>query len=380
MQQQPNQTHLAEKTDYKKTYMKKKLHKIHSKLAPLTAVHHLNRKGAIALIAILAILTIAGISVLTMLTSHPIQSPVARYVYIDEDDNLDSVCVKMERDLQAKSLTGLRLLGNLTSYKNHIHTGAYRFGQDDHTLKIFRDLRAGQQTPVKMVVPSVRTIGQLIARVAPQIMADSAQIQQLIADSAYIDSLGFNKQTLPALFIPNTYEVYWNMNARAFIRRMQREYEVFWNSQRKQKAKALQLDPIEVSILASIVEEETANNAEKPRVAGLYWNRLQRGIPLQADPTIKFSLQDFGLRRILFKHLEVESPYNTYKHVGLPPGPIRIPSLVGLNSVLNREEHKYLYMCAKEDFSGTHNFAKTLSQHNANARRYQQALNKRKIK
>ena len=377
--------------------MKKRLHKIHTQLkarnlkktaqsarrvmiASFTNALQLNRKGINAIIVLLVVLTIAGISVLSMLTSHPIQSPVARYLYIDEDDNLDSICIKMERDLGAQSLTGLKLLANFTSYKEHIHTGAYRFGQDDHTLKIFRDLRAGQQTPVKMVVPSVRTIGQLIARVAPQIMADSASIHQLLTDSAFIDSLGFNQQTLPALFIPNTYEVYWNMNERTFIRRMHREYEVFWNSQRKQKAKSLKLDPVEVSILASIVEEETANNAEKPRVAGLYWNRLQRGIPLQADPTIKFSLQDFGLRRILFKHLEVESPYNTYKHVGLPPGPIRIPSLVGLNSVLNREEHKYIYMCAKEDFSGTHNFAKSLSQHNANARRYQQALNKRKIK
>ena len=340
----------------------------------------LNRKAAITILTVLVILTIGGISVLSLLTSHPIQTPVSRYLYIDEDDNFDSICIKMERDLGAKSLTGLKFLGNITSYKEHIHTGAYRFDQQDHTLKIFRDLRAGHQTPVKMVVPSVRTVPQLISRVAPQIMADSVDIQALLNDSAFVDSLGFNPQTLPALFIPNTYEVYWNMNARSFIRRMHREYEVFWNKKRRDQARALKLDPIEVSTLASIVEEETANNAEKPRVAGLYWNRLQRGIPLQADPTIKFSLQDFGLRRILFKHLEVESPYNTYKHVGLPPGPIRIPSVIGLKSVLNREEHKYLYMCAKEDFSGTHNFAKTLSQHNANARRYQQALNRRKIK
>ncbi len=377
--------------------MKKKLHNTIKKLnkhalkqtahtikqvgvAPFYAVRHANRKVTWGLACVLAVLTIGGVSVLSMLTSHPIQSPVARFLYIDEDDNFDSICVKMERDLDMRSLTGFKLLSACTNYKEHIHTGAYRFSNAHHTLRIFKDLRAGHQTPVKLVVPSVRTLPQLISRVAPQIMADSTEIQQLLSDSIFVNQLGFNKYTLPALFIPNTYEVYWNMNAKAFVRRMHREYEVYWNKTRRDKARELKMDPIEVSILASIVEEETANNAEKPRVAGLYWNRLQRGIPLQADPTVKFSLQDFGLKRILFKHLEVESPYNTYKYIGLPPGPIRIPSIVGLNSVLNREEHKYLYMCAKEDFSGTHNFARTLSQHNVNARKYQQALNKRKIR
>ena len=338
------------------------------------------RKQALVVMGVLAVLMVMGVAVMALLTAHPVKSPGARFVFIDEDDNLDSVCVKMERDLGARQLTGLRLLGYCSKYKHHIHTGAYRFGPEDNTWRIFNDLRAGHQTPVELVVPSTRTVGQLIRRVAPQIMADSAEVQRLLADSAFVDSLGFNRQTLPALFIPNTYEVYWNMNARAFIRRMHREYKVFWNKKRKEQARSLNLDPIEVSILASIVEEETANNAEKPKVAGLYLNRLKIGMPLQADPTIKFSLQDFGLKRILFKHLEVESPYNTYKYVGLPPGPIRIPSVVGLNSVLNRDDHKYLYMCAKEDFSGTHNFARTLSQHMNNARRYQQALNRRKIR
>lgn len=366
---------------FNKQTLKKTAHTVKQiGMAPIVLTSKMHRKLAIGILSALVVLTIGGVGILTMLTSHPVQSPVAHYLYIDEDDNFDSICVKMERDLGAKSLTGLRFLAACTSYKQHIHTGAYRFNATHHTLKIFRDLRAGHQTPVKLVVPSVRTIPQLITKIAPQIMADSADIQHLLSDSLFVDSLGFNPQTLPALFIPNTYEVYWNMNAKAFIRRMHREYEVFWNKKRREQARALNLNPIEVCILASIVEEETANNEEKPRVAGLYLNRLKRGIPLQADPTIKFSLQDFALRRILFKHLEVDSPYNTYKHAGLPPGPIRIPSVVGLNSVLNREDHQYLYMCAKEDFSGTHNFARTLSQHNANARRYQQALNRRKIK
>ena len=340
----------------------------------------MKKKPAILLISILLLLTISGITIISLLASHPIQTSVSHYLYIDEDDSFDSICVKMKRDLGVKDLNGLKFLGMCSKYKNHIHTGAYLFDQNDNTWKIFNDLKAGHQTPVRMLIPSVRTVDQLIKRVAPQIMADSASISQLLNDSVFCDSLGFTKQTLPAFFIPNTYEVYWNMDARAFVRRLHREYKVFWNKKRREQAKALNLDPIEVSILASIVEEETANNAEKPRVAGLYLNRLKIGMPLQADPTIKFSLQDFGLKRILFKHLEVESPYNTYKNIGLPPGPIRIPSIIGLNSVLNREEHNYLYMCAKEDFSGTHNFARSLSQHANNARRYQQALNRRKIK
>ena len=338
------------------------------------------KKAILWMSSILLTGMVGGIALLTILTSHPVPAGASNFLYIDEDDNFDSVCVKMERDLKAESLMGLKFLGNLSSYKKHIHTGAYRFSETDHVWKIFNDLKAGHQTPVRMVVPSVRTVGQLLQRVTPQIMADSASIARLLGDSLFCDSLGFNKYTLPAFFIPNTYEVYWNMDARKFIRRMHREYNVFWNKQRKEKAKALNIDPVEVSILASIVEEETANNGEKPMVAGLYLNRLKLGMPLQADPTIKFSLQDFGLRRILFKHLEVESPYNTYKNVGLPPGPIRIPSVVGLESVLNRADHPYLYMCAKEDFSGTHNFAKTLSAHLRNARKYQQALNTRKIK
>lgn len=185
---------------------------------------------------------------------------------------------------------------------------------------------------------------------------------------------------MPALFIPNTYEAYWNTDAKAFIHRMKKEYERFWTQERRDKAQACGLTPIEVSTLASIVEEETANKSEMPMVAELYLNRLQDGMPLQADPTIKFSLQEFGLRRILHKHLEVESPYNTYKHAGLPPGPIRIASIQGIESVLNHAQHDYLYMCAKEDFSGTHNFAATFAEHQANARRYQQALNKRNIR
>lgn len=302
------------------------------------------------------------------------------YIYIDEDDNIDSVYIKIEENLNPKTIGGIKFLSWIQDYDKNIFTGAYKFDSETSSLQAFRKLKSGSQTPVKLIIPSTRMIDKLIGKATKQIMADSAQIMNLLKDSSYIASLGFNKETLPALFIPNTYEVYWNMSAEGLIKRMKKEYDSYWNENRLAKAKAIGMSPIEIATLASIVEEETANNAEKPIVAGLYINRLKRGIPLQADPTVKFSLKDFGLKRILFKHLEVDSPYNTYKITGLPPGPIRIPSVTGLNSVLNYTHHNYIYMCAKEDFSGTHNFASTLSQHNINARKYQQALNKRNIK
>ena len=174
--------------------------------------------------------------------------------------------------------------------------------------------------------------------------------------------------------------MYWNVSLDGLMQRMKREHDAYWNADRKQKAAAQGLTPNEVATLASIIDEETANNAEKPMIAGMYLNRLKRGMLLQADPTVKYALKDFTLQRILNRHLEVESPYNTYKYAGLMPGPIRVPSVQAIEAVLNPAQHDYLYMCAKEDFSGTHNFARTLSEHMQNARRYQQALNKLGIK
>ena len=211
-------------------------------------------------------------------------------------------------------------------------------------------------------------------------MLDSIELAEFTKQTIYISRIGYTKETLPSLFLPNTYEVYWDIKPERLMIRFMEERRKFWNNERLAKAEKLGLTKEEVATLASIVDEETNNNEEKPIVAGLYLNRLKRGIPLQADPTVKYALGDPTRRRILNKDLEVESPYNTYKNTGLPPGPIRIATTQALESVLNYKKHDYLYMCAKEDFSGTHNFAKTLGEHNANARRYQQALNARNIK
>jgi len=183
-----------------------------------------------------------------------------------------------------------------------------------------------------------------------------------------------------ALFVPNTYDVYWNMSVEGLMQRMVKEHEHFWQGDREAKAATLQLTPVEVCTLASIIDEETANNQEKPMIAGMYLNRLKSDMPLQADPTIKFALKQFALKRIWQKLLQTDSPYNTYKNTGLPPGPIKIASIRGIDAVLNAVSHDYLYMCAKEDFSGTHNFARTYQEHLQNAARYTKALNERGIK
>lgn len=312
--------------------------------------------------------------------SQPFQISETGYIYIDRDDNIDSVYNQIIKVGNPKSMKGFKIIAEQKGYDKNIKTGRYAIKPTDNMRYLHRRLSLGYQTPANLTIGSVRTMDRIARNASRQLMIDSTEIIGLLNDTAYLNTIGYTTQTIPALFIPNTYEVYWNISAEDFMKRMIKEHKVFWNEERIKKAKSIGLTPEEVATLASIVEEETAVNAEKPVVAGLYINRLKRGMLLQADPTIKFSLQDFGLKRILFKHLEVNSPYNTYKHAGLPPGPIRIPSIQGLESVLNHAHHNYLYMCAKEDFSGTHNFAVTSAQHAANARRYQQALNRRNIK
>ena len=261
----------------------------------------------------------------------------------------------------------------------NVHPGHYVLKNGMNNNQLVNMLRGGLQTPVKVKFNNIRDVDQLAGRIATQIEADSASIANVLHNQDYINQLGFNKYTIPALFLPDTYEFYWNTDAEGFVVRMFQEYNKFWTKERKQQAQAKGLTPIQVSILASIVNKETNMTDEMPRVAGVYINRLRNNWLLQADPTLIFAWNDFSIRRVLDRHKEIESPYNTYKYVGLPPGPICIPSIAAVKAVLNAEYHHYFYFCAKEDFSGYHNFAKTLSEHNRNAVRYQQALNQRGI-
>jgi len=261
-----------------------------------------------------------------------------------------------------------------------IRKGRYVLPIPASSKNIISILRGGKQTPLSMTIQNVRTIDQMCGRVAAKLEFDSIALADYLA--THFDTMaGTKAETRLTRFIPNTYEFYWTVTPEDFCKRMLKEYERFWTAERMDKAKAIGLSQEEVYTLASIIEKETNHNPEKSRMAGVYLNRIRDSIPLQADPTIVFALGDFEIRRILYGHLEVRSPYNTYRNLGLPPGPIFMPGLASIDAVLNREQHEYLYFCARptEDGPG-HAFASTLPAHNENARRYQRWLDAQGIR
>jgi len=270
------------------------------------------------------------------------------YVYPKWNDvQLDSALHSVIPD--EKSIPRVKRLLSFYKFDPNVRVGAYRLHAGMTARQMALKLSRGSQSPIRVAL--------------------------LYNDSVCAD-LGFTKATLPALFLPDTYEFYWTVTPESFLQKMKREYRIYWEGKREQQAKRWGLTPVEVATLASIVEEETNKRDEMGKVAGLYMNRLRKGMPLQADPTVKFAHGDFSLKRILNVHLTIESPYNTYRVTGLPPGPIRIPSKQVIDAVLTHIPNGYFYMCAKEDFSGYHNFAVTLAEHQRNAIRYQQALNR----
>ena len=262
--------------------------------------------------------------------------------------------------------------------RSHIQPGRYLLENGMNNNQLVNLFRSGNQQPVKIVVRSTRSKEVFSGFIAKHIEADSVSILKFMSDNENFD-IENKKVSWMTLCIPNTYELYWNTNADQFFKRMTREYQSFWNNDRRLKLEKVNLNEFEVSILASIVQQETAMDDEKPTVAGVYMNRLNKGKRLEADPTLIYAVGDFGIKRVLDKHKEVESPYNTYKHKGLPPGPICMPTISSIDAVLNYEKHNYLFFCAKEDFSGYHNFARSYTQHIRNAKKFRRELNKRRI-
>ena len=302
------------------------------------------------------------------------------YLYVPSGADLNEVM---------DSLTGHGFLAKPERFRHYagqknlderLKAGRYKLTDGMSYRALINRLVIGDQAPVNLTFNNIRTLDRLAAAASRYIEADSVELVSALTNRTNAEKYGFTPETFIGMFIPNTYQFYWNTSAEGFMERMKSEYDRFWTAERDAKREKLGLSRDEVSTLASIVAEETVKADEMPRVAGVYINRLKINMPLQADPTVKFAVGDFTLRRILFKHLEVDSPYNTYKYSGLPPGPICVPPIRAIDAVLDHEDHSYLYFCAKEDFSGYHNFARTLAEHNRNARIYQDALNRRGIR
>ncbi len=266
-------------------------------------------------------------------------------------------------------------VAKILGYQEGVKSGLYRIEPNMNNLDLVRMLRAGRQVPVQVTFNTIRTKEELAKKITANLEVSEEQFLALLQDSVYIRNFEFEEETILSLFIPNTYEFWWNTSATGLFDRMHEEYQKFWTEERKQKAAALGLSQKEVSTLASIVQAESQKSDERPRIAGVYLNRLRMGMPLQADPTLVFAAGDFTIKRVTAKQMAIDSPYNTYKYTGLPPGPINLPDLNSLDAVLNYEKHSYLYFCAKEDFSGYHSFAVSYDEHLSNARRYQRALN-----
>ena len=302
------------------------------------------------------------------------------YLYIKTGSGFDEVYSTIKEEGIVKDSVSFLNAANNMDYPPSVKPGRYRLTKGMSNRSFINMLKAGNQEPVKISFQNVRLKHTLAGMVAKKLETDSASIGSLLDSAAFVKKYGFNTDNVYTMFIPNSYEVYWNTSAEKFFARMHDEYEKFWTPERKSKAEKLDLTPAEVSILASIVDGEALMDKEMPTIAGLYMNRLKKGMKLEADPTVIFAANDFTIRRVLNKHLRISSPYNTYMNTGLPPGPIGMPSINAIDAVLNHTTHQYIYMCAKEDFSGYHNFATTLAEHSRNARKFQQALNERNIK
>lgn len=302
------------------------------------------------------------------------------YLYIHSGWEFEDVMGSIVQLQVVKDTTSFRWAAEKMDYPIRVKAGKYKLEPGMTNRVLLNKLGGGFQEPVNLRFENVRLKENFAALLANQLEPDSIAFISLLSSESIADQYGFDSENFFSMFIPNTYEFYWNTSAELFIERMAKEYKRFWNTERLEKADNLNLTPQEVSTLAAIVKGEALHVAEMPTIAGLYINRLRRGMLLQADPTVIFANNDFTIRRVLYRHLRLDSPYNTYMYTGLPPGPIMMPSIASIDAVLNYQQHNYLYMCAKEDFSGYHNFAVTQAEHNVNARRFQQALNERNIR
>ena len=297
-----------------------------------------------------------------------------RILIVKEGQTFKDVQKELHDGKFVQDLISFSFLAKIMDYDEQIKPGRYMLKENMSNLRAIQLLKSGAQDPVSITFNNVRLIPELAEKITRNLGMTPQEFEAAVVQFAMSNSYGLNKDNVLVMFIPNTYKVYYNIVPEALVKRMYQEYEKFWTDERKEKAKKIGLTLTEVSVLASVVQAESVREDEAPTIAGLYMNRLKQGIPLQADPTLVFAVGDFTLKRILNVHKEIDSPYNTYKYAGLPPGPINMPEISSLEAVLNFKPSDYLYMCAKEDFSGRHNFTSDYNEHMNNAIRYQKAL------
>jgi len=338
-------------------------------------------KTKVILGALLVLLVIGGYYGLQFYKVYfaPNTTGKEKYLYVRTGHTLDDLFEEIRRKDILTDIGTFSQAAAKMDLKGALKPGRYKIAKGMTNRGLINMLKAGNQEPVKLKFQNIRKKENFAGYLAKNLESDSLTFIKLLDSAALIEKYGFNKDNSYTMFIPNTYELYWNTSPSEFFEKMQKEYEKFWNDSRKAKAAALNLSPIQVSILASIVDAEALYDKEMPIIAGLYLNRLQKGILLQADPTVIYANDDFTVKRVTNSLLQVQSRYNTYKYAGLPPGPIMMPSINAIDAVLNKDNNNYIYMCAKEDFSGFHNFAVTVQEHEINAKKYREALNKRNI-
>ncbi len=350
---------------------------------------HINLRNAILLffgLSIFLLLLIGGVigynQYQTIFAPNVPSKLNNEYLHISTNSGFKEVLDMLQKEGFLKDSNSFIKVADRMGYNNNtIRAGRYKIEPNWSNHQLIRHLRNGGQAPVKVVLTNERLPENVASKVARFTELDSASVAKLFRDVDYLNSIGYTSETLMSLFIPNTYEVYWNITAEQFIDRMIKEHKIFWSKdRRKAKAAKLNLSPEEVYTLASIVEKETLKDDEKPRMAGVYLNRLKVNMPLQADPTAVFARRDFNTKRVTHYHTKFDSPYNTYLYSGLPPGPISMASISSIDAVLNHEQHEYYYFCAKGDGTGYHNFAQTLAQHNQNAELYKRNLKARGLR
>ena len=338
----------------------------------------MKRKFFVVILVLVVILAVTAIWAYQMFYGEAVEERVT--VVLREDESYEEKLAKVKSSVLYP--IALELYAKRIDLDRGIESGAYTFTQGMSVIEVARTLKFGVDNSVRLVINNARTPEALASKIAMQIDADSVTILSTLRNESIIKEMGFGSaEAMFSIFLPNTYEVYADITPESLVWRLKRESDKYWASESRQaKLEALGMRSYEVMTLASIVHEETNVAEEMPRIAGVYINRLKRGMPLQADPTLKYAAGDPTIRRVLDKHKSIESPYNTYKYVGLPPTPIAMPDMAAIEGVLNYEKHDYLYFCARAEMDGRHNFARTLAEHNKNAKEYHRALDRLKIR